>query len=593
MAITSVPLSELDLSQTAAQIARRKAFGKDEFTELAQSIREHGVLQAIICRPLDHGRYEIVAGERRFEAAKLAGLDELPANIRELTDEAVIQVQLIENLQRKGVHPMEEAEGYHDLVNKYGHAVDEIHMQIGKSRSYVYGRMKLLSLCKKVREAFFQDRISESIALLLARIPNEKLQVEALKAVAASPNTWPYRDQPLSFRKAKELIHENYMLRLADASFPVDDEALNNAGPCGTCPKRTGNQSELFGDVKSADVCTDPVCFKAKTRAFGQRQVAELKAAGQSVITGKQAKKIAPSDAEAYAEAYLNGYSRLDDDRWSNGSRRKISTIVGKDNPDIVKLQYPSTGEVVDVVPDRVVQAAENRGGRKSSTPDPMKAEQQKKRIEKKARLQAYIEARENFIMPTLDELARVLFSRLHHDSVKILCQIRGFEPPMVKRTYGGNYRDYSAISKQIDTLDQAGLEQWIQDCVYAPMLAHEQIYSGGVSKLPRLDTLLKDCGVSLAKIRAALQPKKKKATRKKTAKKRPAKKKAAKKKATKKVARKRVGKRPQKKASARKASTRKVSGKKSGRKALKKKPAKRSSASSRKRAGKKKASKK
>jgi ParB/RepB/Spo0J family partition protein len=279
--LTTLPLDRIELSRTAAQVARRKRFDAAALSDLADSMRQYGVLQPIICRSTATD-YELVAGERRYLAAKQAGLAQIPAVVRSLSDAAVIEVQLIENLQRADVHPMEEAEGYQQLMKQHGHPIEELHTKVGKSRSYVYGRLKLLDLCKQARNAFYDGKLSASISLLVARIPGEALQKQALDRVLGG-----HFRQPMSYRDASDWIQHELMLRLKDAPFPTDDVLLDDqAGPCTTCPKRTGNQPELFGDIQGADVCTDPACHKGKLVAWGERLLEAAEGRGQKVIAG-------------------------------------------------------------------------------------------------------------------------------------------------------------------------------------------------------------------------------------------------------------------------------------------------------------------
>jgi len=235
-------------------------------------------------------RYEIVAGERRYRAAKLAGLTELPCFVRELTDLQVLHAQVIENLQRDDLHPLEEAEGYQRLI-ELGSKAEDLGTEIGKSRAYVYARLKLLTLCNDARKAFYDGLLDASRALLIARIPTDKLQLEALKAI-----THPrFGDEAMSYREAKHHIHEHFMLDLAKAPWsPKDAELLPKAGACATCPKLTGNQPDLFDDVQRKNVCTDTVCFGLKKVAHVLLIQKQAAADGHKVIAGKEAKKMIP-----------------------------------------------------------------------------------------------------------------------------------------------------------------------------------------------------------------------------------------------------------------------------------------------------------
>lgn len=290
-----IALSLIIPSSTHIQEMRRERFDAKVTKELAESIKSVGILQPPVARALAGGKFELVAGERRYLAAKIAGLKEIPLNVRELTDDQVLEVQLVENLQREDLHELEEAEGYGELMKLKKITADEVGAMVGKSRSYVYARTKLLALCQEVRKAFYSGQIDASKALLIARIGNHDTQRQALKDLT---EVQKYNKDELvipTYREARDHIEENYMLRLSEAIFKVDDANLvKKAGACTTCPKRTGNQPDLFPDIKSADVCTDPKCFAEKKAAHRETRKVELVAKGHEVITGTAARKIQP-----------------------------------------------------------------------------------------------------------------------------------------------------------------------------------------------------------------------------------------------------------------------------------------------------------
>lgn len=250
----------------------RKRFNLPKLKELAASILGKGLAQPILIRPVtptadEPQAFEIVAGERRFRACIMAGLSVIPAFCRNLSDQEALELQILENLQRDNPHPLEEAEGYERLMMTHGYTADQLVDKLNKSRSYVYGRLKLCALNLEVRELFLdnEDRLQASTALLIARIPLAKLQTKALNEILR-PNG-RVDDEPMSYRKAKEWLQQNYMLDLRKAIFMTDDAKLvKAAGNCNKCPKRAGNQPEVFEGV-DANVCTDPECFKEKTAA--------------------------------------------------------------------------------------------------------------------------------------------------------------------------------------------------------------------------------------------------------------------------------------------------------------------------------------
>jgi ParB family transcriptional regulator, chromosome partitioning protein len=230
----------------------RKTFDQKKLEELAESIRNSGLVQPIVVRPKDNG-FEIVAGERRYLAGQIAEQFSLAARIKELTDAQAIEWQLIENSQREDVHPYEEAQGFQSLLDLPGYDVPALVVKSGKSASHIYARLSLLQLIPDVAEAFLEERITASHAILISRLPQEHQP-------AAFENCWrkDWQDKEAHLLPAKHLsawIETNLYLNLADASFDRDDATLNpEAGACVTCPKRSGYNTSLFADVQG-DQC--------------------------------------------------------------------------------------------------------------------------------------------------------------------------------------------------------------------------------------------------------------------------------------------------------------------------------------------------
>jgi ParB/RepB/Spo0J family partition protein len=357
---TSLALDALRESPTNP----RKHFDPQALDELAASLREHGVMSPLLVRPAvgEARAYEIVAGARRYRAAKLAQLQTVPALIRDLTDKQVVELQLIENLQRKDLHELEEAEGFKLLVDRHGYSVDDIAAKIGKSVRHVYTRLQLCRIRGEAREKFSAGKLSASVALLIARIPVHALQQQA----AAMVSNADHRGEPMSFRQARDFIEREYMLDLKSAPFQIADSSLvPKAGACNVCPKRTGNQPELFGDVKSGDTCTDPPCFAAKREAAKERVFAEAKAKGLKVITGKQAREIKPHE---WSASLSGGYVDLDErcyDDPSGKARTWRELLKGSTEGlhGLALLEAPKSGDLLEIAPKSVLRkAAELRG---------------------------------------------------------------------------------------------------------------------------------------------------------------------------------------------------------------------------------------
>ena len=162
------------LSITESKTNPRKHFDPEKLQQLAASIREHGILEPLLVRPVMDGEsindYELVAGARRYRAAKLAQFKPLPCIVRTLTDLEALEIQVTENLQRDDLHPLEEAEGYRLLMQRHGHKVEAVAARLGRSVKYVYDRVKLLALTKEAQELFLAGKITAGHAVILARL---------------------------------------------------------------------------------------------------------------------------------------------------------------------------------------------------------------------------------------------------------------------------------------------------------------------------------------------------------------------------------------------------------------------------------------
>lgn len=160
----------------------RRVFNEQALNELADSISRHGVLQPLLVRPLMGGGYQIVAGERRWRAARMAGVEEVPAVVRELSDSQVTELALIENLQREDLNPLEEAQGYQSLMESYGMTQDGVAQTVGKSRPAVTNALRLLNLPPEMQKKVSAGSISAGHARALLSFPDEKTMREAAKA---------------------------------------------------------------------------------------------------------------------------------------------------------------------------------------------------------------------------------------------------------------------------------------------------------------------------------------------------------------------------------------------------------------------------
>ena len=243
-----LPLAALTPSPTNP----RKTFDPVALEELAESIKEKGLIQPIVVRVHGPGRegYEVVAGERRYRAAMLAQVEELPCILRQLDDVAVLEIQTIENLQRDDLHPLEEAEGFAALMKEAGYDVETIAQKIGRSEKYVYDRIKLLKLTPKLKKIFLAGEISAGHAILLARLSkaDQKNALgddrglyygglfthDASEEVPGLKLDDTRKRKPKSVRELATWINNNVRFRPADVDlpnlFPDTATALEDAG---------------------------------------------------------------------------------------------------------------------------------------------------------------------------------------------------------------------------------------------------------------------------------------------------------------------------------------------------------------------------
>lgn len=174
----------------------RKDFDENSLSDLAQSISQHGLLQPLLVRPLPIGGYQIVAGERRYRACRMAGLTEVPVTIRELSDTETMELALIENLQREDLSPIEEALGYKALIDEHGFSQEEVATSVGKSRPAIANSLRILKLPDSVLEYVKQDKISAGHARALLMLDNEEDMLELAELI--------YK-KDLSVRQAEKL----------------------------------------------------------------------------------------------------------------------------------------------------------------------------------------------------------------------------------------------------------------------------------------------------------------------------------------------------------------------------------------------------
>ena len=234
----------------------RKNFDGESLAELAESIRQQGVLQPVGVRPTEENRFEIVFGERRFRASLMAGLEEIPAIVMEISDEQAEEMAVTENLQRKDVTPIEEANAYQQLLESGRHDVQSLAVQFGKNESYIRTRLKFVSLIPEIAQLLEQDEITISVASEICRygedIQREVYEIHLKEGVQY--NSW----RGMKASEVAKKIEQQYTADLARYSF---DKTL-----CLSCPHNTNNMM-LFCEGGCGN-CANRTCLAEMNAAY-------------------------------------------------------------------------------------------------------------------------------------------------------------------------------------------------------------------------------------------------------------------------------------------------------------------------------------
>ncbi|RDY57931.1 ParB/RepB/Spo0J family partition protein [Flagellimonas nanhaiensis] len=357
--LQTLPLQEIAIGTSNP----RKVFDSEALKELTQSIHEKGILQPLLVRPHDGG-FQLVCGERRLRAATLAKLSEVPVQVQELTDEEVLEVQLIENLEREDVHPLQEAETLQRMLDTEKYTVSDLASKLAKSETFVIQRLSLNGLIKAWKDAFLKDHINLGKALIVARLTKagqKELAENAMDHVGGIK----------SKAALERFIDRQISRKLEQAPFDVCNEALvKKAGPCTTCNKRSGANERLFPDIEADDQCFDKACYELKVQAHLMKRAKEIVNGAEPVhfIYSPYAEEL-PNGLvkllekhnikllEQYEDFELHGNDdQAKEGLWLNGS--------GKGHPEKIYLPKRSKGKMQELPPKERIARIEQRAER-------------------------------------------------------------------------------------------------------------------------------------------------------------------------------------------------------------------------------------
>lgn len=404
----------------------RKYADPDKLRELAASIKQHGVIQPITVRP-DADGYVVVCGHRRYHATQIAGLTQIPAIIRNLTPDEVLEVQVLENLQREDISPIDEAHAFESLLKK--ESIDWLASRIGKSKRYVHDRLRLATLVPAAQQLVNDGVLPIGHATLLSKLTPEQ-QKSMLNSITFGHDF--ENDEDPEFDSEDIELEETYdglksrikndFIYLTRAEFDTEDPDLYViAGACTLCPKRTKNQNLLFSDIVFGDVCTDGECFRLKTKLFSEARIEEAKKKfGKNTPTATIVRW-------ASDRVMVKGFKDGTIEHFPNPTKTSIPVIIAE--------SY-GTAKVGDVVyiqkPEEKGKAKKADGGQEDEGEETPEREYRNFNEELEDVASRYV----NFIKPrtriigedAIKEVIRRSLKRLNPDQMVIACNAFGIE---------------------------------------------------------------------------------------------------------------------------------------------------------------------
>src|SRR5438094_1659282 len=465
--IQDIPLAKIRESKTNP----RRVFDDTKLAELAENIRQHGVLQPILVRPLpggEAGMYELVAGARRFRASKIAKRESIPATVRELTDAQALELQVIENVQRVDVHPLDEAQGYAALIqlqpNTY--TVESIASRVGRSPAYVSGRLRLIQLIPEAKQAFYEDKLTVAHAFEIARLqpngqrralqecfPHHRNAAAVLKDKKAEATT---------VRELRAWIAREVHLDLTSAPFdPQDEKLLPAAGACSRCPKQTGSNPLLFPEIpRKSAICTDRDCYRAKVEALVQIRMKPL-------LDEKGEKPLRVSQAPSWQ---VNGHAK--DVLYEGQYRRAKAKGECPNTKAAVLIDGKGAGSIFYLCQTEKCEV-HNRVTRYQPTPQEQaqrKREALAERVEKLSRVRVLEAIRKKLpdalSRPDWEMVALDYFRRLGHDNHRRLSKLYAWEEKKSKTSWGAESVDYEKIgAAAVQAMKAADLNRFLVIC--------------------------------------------------------------------------------------------------------------------------------
>lgn len=430
----NIPVTKIRESSSNYRLAADFA-GKD-FEDLISSVKEKGVLMPILVRE-SKGGFEVIAGNRRLVAAKKAGIKEIPANVVVMNDQEVAEAQIIENMQRKDVHPIEEGFAFRTMIEDMKRDVAGIATRVGKSESYVRGRLFLTNLNEAAARKYRDGKFNDSYATLIAKL-SDKDQGKVLKEIEDGYHIESAAD-------LKRFIEEEIYSPLDNQPWLKSEKLMAVVGACKKCPP---NIESLFGKSKDG-ACTDLACHRAKMKIYVEHIAAEKSAVKVSDTYGKSDSGV-PSKSE-YSLIAAKGKDKCEfvtKAIVSEGSSSGSEILICKE-PTCKKhaMKHSSYSKS----PAEIAKAKAER-----------KKEIEKKKANDKAREERLKKALDTIKWPlpekALEALLDIAKDIAGANTTRSVVKRRGLEVKKTQTTWGSVNYDYDqALKKEIAGLDKNG----------------------------------------------------------------------------------------------------------------------------------------
>jgi ParB/RepB/Spo0J family partition protein len=447
-----LPIGEILPSKTNP----RSVFHKKPLDELAESIQNHGVLEPLLVRQMIlpggtfHGKYELVAGERRLKAAERAGLKKVPVIVKDLTDEAALDIQIDENWQRSDLEPMDEARAIKFIRDSGKLSLEELAARLSKDIRFIHARLKLNDLIPKFQKALDKGLLPVTQAQVVARYREDKQHV-ILKECFADYGDGP-RFGEMTLRELEHQIASAVEMQLSKAKFDLDDVRLRKDGlKCMDCTARAGANPTLFEQPEAGeDRCLDKKCFENKTISFVRITRDEM--------TEKGKKKF----GEDYVAPALAGYygdNKHFPDALSDRGYRTVYGKACKSAETAIKVDHWSLGDTQKICRDRKCKTHYGSSSSSAAVGDPDERSRRKEeifdsRVREVVRQRVLLEAAPKFattfkiacpgIPSMLKDLAARVWNRMDDDHV----DHRLFTPWAEKNDFDDGYRYNTDFNK-------------------------------------------------------------------------------------------------------------------------------------------------